>query len=90
MAPRQKLMRTFGKVGYRLDDRTSLSLNTLIGFDDLEGTDSGPVATVEEPGTFGSHHTSQYLWMTLKRAWSPRLFSQTILSQGRLLYYRTG
>lgn len=81
----------FAKADYRLDDRTTLSLEFLGGDDDMEGGgDSDMAQTVEEPGTFRSHHTNRYAWITLKRALSGRIFSQTVLSSGHLNNDRYG
>ena len=80
----------FGRLGYNLDARTSLTLNVLNASDDLAGNDGALLLAVEEPGTFKSRHRNRYAWMTLEHTWYPRLFSQTIVSVGQLSSLRYG
>ncbi|MGH9331883.1 MAG: TonB-dependent receptor plug domain-containing protein [Vicinamibacterales bacterium] len=81
----------FVKADHRPGDRTTLSLHVLGGDDEVEGGDNDEVlATVQEPGTLKSRHNQRYAWITVKRAFSPRLFSQTVLSAGLLTSDRYG
>jgi hypothetical protein len=80
----------FGKLGFSLNDKTSFSLSVLASYDDHEGDDGALVETIEEPGAFRSRYTNQYFWLSLQRAWSPRFYLRTILSQGELSSVRNG
>lgn len=79
-----------GKVSYRSSDKTVLTFNTLGGEDVMAGDETATVETVEEPGTFRSQHSNRYFWLSLERGWTPRLFSQTVLSAGQFSSDRFG
>jgi hypothetical protein len=81
----------FAKADYRVDDRTTLSLHLLGGDDNLEGANTDEtITTVREPGTFRSTHTNRYAWLTLRRALSSRVLSQTVISGTRVTDDRFG
>jgi len=80
----------FAKADYRVSDRTSVSVDVLGAYDQVEGGDGTPVETTQDPGTFRSRHTSSYVWATVENLWSPRLYTRTLLSVGRLGSERYG
>jgi hypothetical protein len=81
----------FAKADLRLDDRTQLSLHLLGGDDEAEGKAPDDfINTVTQAGTFKSRHTNRYGWLTAKRAWSPALFSQLMISRGHFTIDRVG
>jgi hypothetical protein len=80
----------FGKASWRLGRRTSLSVDVLHAYDEVEGGDRAPVQTTEPPGTFRSLHTSSYVWATVESVWSPRWTTKTLLSVGALAGQRDG
>jgi outer membrane receptor protein involved in Fe transport len=79
------------KADHSLDDRTTLSLHVLGSDDEVEGSGSDEVLdTFREPVTLRSWYSQRYAWITLKRAFSPRLHSQTVVSAGLLASDRYG
>ena len=81
----------FVKADQRLGGGTTLSLQVLGADDEVEkdGNDEA-LETIREPGTLRSLHSQRYAWVTLKRAFSSRLYGQTVLSFGRLTSDRHG
>ena len=81
----------FVKADHQLGDGTTLSLQVLGADDEVErdGNDEA-LETIREPGTLESLHSQRYAWVTLKRAFSSRLYGQTVLSFGRLTSDRHG
>lgn len=81
----------FAKADYRVDDRTVLSLHLLNGDDELEGTNADEtIVTIREPGTFRSRRINHNGWLTLRRALTPRLLSQTVVSMTQVTNHRFG
>ena len=70
--------------------RKLVSLSLLASHDEFQGGETSLVEMVEDPGTFRSRHENDYLWLNLESRWSPRVFSRTILSGGRLTSEREG
>jgi outer membrane cobalamin receptor len=71
-----------GKVQYRLGEKNVLSADVLAAFDHLR------YATIEErsDGSYGN----TYAWLNLRTSWTPRLFSQSVASAGRVTRNRKG
>jgi outer membrane receptor protein involved in Fe transport len=81
----------FAKADHRIDGRTTVSLQVLGSEDEVEGGGNDEVVdTFREPVTLRSQHSQRYAWITLKRAFSPRLHSQTVISAGLLESERYG
>lgn len=76
----------FGKVSYRLGDRTLVSATALWARDDVHYTEED--GYTEE--LLDSASTRWYGWLTSETAWSPRLSSRTILSTGSIDRERGG
>jgi outer membrane receptor protein involved in Fe transport len=72
-----------GKVQYQLNQRTSLSANILFADDKAYFFD-------DDPEELEGKYRSSYTWVNLKTAWSPDLFSQTVLSNGQITRDRIG
>ncbi len=79
----------FAKAGATLG-RTTVSLNLLHSFDELEGGDRTTVQTTHDPGTFRSEYRSAYGWVTLENVWSPRWTTRTVVSLSQLDSDRAG
>jgi hypothetical protein len=77
------------KLQYQISERNQLSINMLASRDELEYEEfDGSGVELEEEVV--AEDSSSYLWLNLKTSWSKRLFSQTVLSAGRLERQRTG
>jgi len=72
----------FGKVQYRIGDKSVLSADVIAAYDHLRYN------TVEErnDGRYGN----VYAWLNLRTSWSPRLSSRSVVSTGRVDRRRTG
>ena len=76
----------FGKVSYQLSDDTLLSAHVLtakdtVRYEEVDGR-------VEE--LLNASSSVRYGWINVKTAWTPRLFSQMVLSTGRVERERAG
>ena len=81
----------FAKVGYRPSPRTSFSFHILGGDDEAEGKNGRDlISTVRQPGTFKSRHTNRYEWITAAHTFTPVLFSELMVSHGRVTIDRAG
>ena len=74
------------KVQHRIGRRSELSANVLVAYDDLGFSQVADDETQDVRAEYGSYSA----WLNMQTQWSPRLFSQTILSVGRLTRRRTG
>jgi hypothetical protein len=73
-----------GKVQLPVGSRTVLAANFLVAGDDFEFTDrDGEESVNADSGT-------RYAWLGLKSLWSPRLYSRTLFSAGRIQSGRDG
>jgi hypothetical protein len=72
------------KLSSAVSPRTVLSLHGLLATDRLEFRESGGNETVEAGDRSG------YVWLSALRSWTPSVFSETILSAGRLERSREG
>lgn len=73
-----------GKVQVPLGPRTVLSGNFLAARDRVDFSDPDGEESVN------AESATRYGWLTLKSAWSPRLYSRTLLSVGRIQSQRAG
>jgi len=71
-----------GKVEKTLNERTIVSGDVFMAGDALKIREDGGVAH----GTY----SDRYAWINLRNALSPKLFTQTVLSVGRIASHRTG
>ena len=78
-----------GKLQYRLSERSTASVSVLAAYDALQHRlgDEDVDTTTERTDTRSS---IAYGWMNFKTVWSPRLFSQTVVSVGRTEQDRQG
>jgi outer membrane receptor protein involved in Fe transport len=74
------------KVEHRIGDRSQLSANLLVAYDDLGYREADEEEVQSVTAEYGSYST----WLNLRSQWSEGLFSQTVLSAGRLKRHRTG
>jgi len=78
----------FAKVAYQLGSSTILSAEVLRAQDTTHYEDAADDRGVDE--LLDSSSTIQYGWVNVRTAWSPRLYSQTVLSSGRVERDREG
>jgi len=71
-----------GKAEKTLNERTIVSADVFMAGDALKIHEDGGVAH----GTY----SDRYAWINLRNALSPKLFTQTVLSVGRIAAHRTG
>jgi outer membrane receptor protein involved in Fe transport len=74
------------KVQHRVGRRSLLSANLLIAYDDLGYREADEEEVQKVTAEYGSYST----WLNLRAEWSEDLYSQTVLSAGRLKRHRTG
>lgn len=74
------------KIEHRIGRRSELSANLLVAYDDLGYNEVAD----DEVQDVRAEYASYSAWLNLRTQWSPRLFSQTVLSAGRLTRERTG
>ncbi len=74
------------KVEHRIGRRSSLSADLLVAYDDLGYRE----ADEEEVQEVAAEYASYSAWLNLRTEWSDALFSQTVLSAGRLTRERLG
>jgi outer membrane receptor protein involved in Fe transport len=74
------------KVQHRLGRRSLLSASLLVAYDDLGYRESDEEEVQEVAAEYGSYSA----WLNLRSEWSEALYSQTVLSAGRLKRHRTG
>jgi outer membrane receptor protein involved in Fe transport len=72
-----------GKVQYQVSQRTNLSANILLADDKAYFYD-------DDPEELEGKYRSTYTWFNLKTEWRPKLFSQTVLSNGQISRDRYG
>jgi outer membrane cobalamin receptor len=75
-----------GKVQHRLGTRSVLSANLLLAYDDLGflSQDEEEVERVE------ARYRSYHAWLNLRTDWNDRLYSQTVIANGRIRRARHG
>jgi outer membrane receptor protein involved in Fe transport len=74
------------KIQHRVGRRSVLSANLLVAYDDLGYREADEEEVQEVTAEYGSYSA----WLNLRSEWSEALFSQTVLSAGRLKRHRTG
>jgi hypothetical protein len=74
------------KLSYAIGDQTTVSANVLIAEDNTHYTEEN--GRVEE--MLDADLKNQNVWLNLKTAWTPRFFSQTVLSAGNVAGKRGG
>ena len=75
----------FGKVNHTINTKHSLSVQWLLSGDRVSYLD------ITDPDDRArSRYGNGYLWTNWKSIWSPRLYSETLLSQGRIWQNRDG
>ena len=74
------------KVQHRIGSRSLLSVDLLLAYDDLGYREADEEEVQEVAAEYGSYSA----WLNLRSEWSEYLFSQTVLSAGRLKRHRTG
>lgn len=75
-----------GKVRFRLGDATTISGNVLMSYDAVDFREEE--SEVDEELT--ARARSGYAWLNLDSAWTPRLYSRTLLSFGQITAERSG
>jgi hypothetical protein len=79
------------KAEYRLGASAKVSVHLLSGDDAAKGTDENDVIhTLDEPGTFLSHNSNRYAWVSLESPLTQHLFVETVVSTGKVASDRTG
>ncbi len=74
------------KIQHRVGQRSELSLDLLAAYDDL----GYRKVADDETQDVGAEYASYSAWFNLRTQWTPRLYSQTVLSAGRLTRRRNG
>lgn len=74
------------KVEHAVGNRSTLSVNGLVAYDDLGFQAEDEESSEEVRARYQSYH----LWLNLRTEWTPRLYSQTILSGGEVRRRRMG
>jgi hypothetical protein len=74
------------KVQHQVGQRSELSIDFLAAYDDL-GFNK---AAADEVQNVGAEYASYNAWLNMHTQWSPHLYSQTVLSVGRLTRQRKG
>ncbi len=74
------------KIEHRIGRRSELSANLLVAYDDLGYSEVAD----DEVQDVQAEYASYSAWLNLRTQWSTRLFSQTVLSAGRLTRQRLG
>ena len=74
------------KIQHRVGRRSILSANLLVAYDDLGYREADEEEVQEVTAEYGSYSA----WLNLRSEWTEALFSQTVLSAGRLRRHRTG
>ncbi|HSK77563.1 MAG TPA: TonB-dependent receptor [Thermoanaerobaculia bacterium] len=72
------------KASFHVSPRTSVSVQGLVADDRLE------LSEKDENESVDYHSRSSYLWLRALRSWSPGMYSETVLSVGRLDRNREG
>lgn len=75
-----------GKLQHRLGDRTVLSANLLLAYDDL-GYMSQDEEEIEQ---VQADYRSYHVWLNLRTDWNDHLYSRTVISNGRVRRTRHG
>ena len=76
---------TFGKIQHRFSNKQSLSVQWLASGDKLTYQD---ITDLDDRAT--SRYGNSYFWANWKSIWSNRLYSETVLSRGRIWNDRKG
>jgi outer membrane cobalamin receptor len=76
----------FGKVQHRLGDRSVLSANLLLAYDDLGFLSQDEEEVEQVEASYRSYHA----WLNLRTDWNDRLYSQTVIANGRVRRARHG
>jgi outer membrane receptor protein involved in Fe transport len=71
-----------GKVQYRFSDRSVASANILVGLDRLRYEDSNDKINAKDD--------SEYAWVNVRTAWTPKVFSQSVFSLSRVKEAKVG
>ncbi len=74
------------KIQHTLGQRSVLAANLLIAYDDLGFQESDEEEVQEVTAEYGSYSA----WLNARTQWTEALYSQTVLSAGRLRRQRTG
>ncbi len=74
------------KIQHQIGRRSELSANLLVAYDDLGFNQ----VAVDEVQDVRAEYGSYSAWINTQTQWSPHVFSQTVLSAGRLTRERTG
>ncbi len=74
------------KIQHRVGRRSILSANLLVAYDDLGYREADEEEVQKVTAEYGSYSA----WLNLRGEWSEALYSQTVLSAGRLKRHRTG
>jgi outer membrane receptor protein involved in Fe transport len=74
------------KVQHQVGRRSQLSIDILAAYDDLGFSKVEP----DDVQDVGAEYASYSAWMNMHTQWSPQLYSQTVVSVGRLSRQRTG
>jgi outer membrane receptor protein involved in Fe transport len=74
------------KIQHEVGDRSVISANLLVAYDDLGFNDVSDDEEQDVRAEYGSYSA----WLNLRTQWSANLFSQTVLSAGRLKRHREG
>jgi outer membrane cobalamin receptor len=75
-----------GKVQHQLGERSVLSANMLLAYDDLGFLSQDEEEVEQVEASYRSYHA----WLNLRTDWNERLYSQTVVANGRIRRARHG